>query len=58
MTRVLGFLGVCMDSREVALVLGNGFLSWSSKLELKLVLVALPFWGVFLLGDTGQVGRC
>lgn len=58
MTRVLGLLGVCMDSRELALVRGNGFLSWSSKLELKLVLVALPLWGVFLPGDTGQMGRC
>lgn len=53
MTRVLRLLRVCMNSRELALVWGNGFLSWSSKLELKLVLVALPLWGVSLLGDTG-----
>lgn len=37
---------------------GKVFLSWSSKLELELFLVALPLWGVFLPGDTGQVGRC
>lgn len=47
-----------IDSRVLALVWGKGFLSWSSKLELKLFLVVLPLWGVFLPGDTGQVGRC
>jgi hypothetical protein len=47
-----------MDSRELALMHDNGFLSWGSKLELKLVLVALPLRDVSFPGDTGQVGRC